>query len=59
MGKKYLGHQDRAVNKRGLACQQARSRSPGKRFVSYERNVTFQLFSWRDLASKLVKMFSR
>ena len=32
--KNYLGHWD-------LACQQARSRYPGKLFVPYERNATF------------------
>ena len=36
--KNYLGHRD-------LACQQARSRYPGKRFVPYERNATFHIIS--------------
>ena len=36
--KNYLGHRD-------LACQQARSRYPGKLFVSYERNTTFHIIS--------------
>ena len=35
--KNYLGHRD-------LACQQARSRYPGKLFVPYERNCNFSLF---------------
>ena len=29
---------------RDFACQQARSRYPGKLFISYERNVTFDIF---------------
>ena len=36
--KNYLGHRD-------LACQQARSRYPGKLFVPYERNATFHIIS--------------
>ena len=36
--KNYLGHRD-------LACQQARSRYPGKVFVPYERNATFHIIS--------------
>ena len=50
--KNYLGHRD-------LACQQARSRYPGKRFVLYERNATYYFITRRDLACKLVEMFSR
>ena len=34
----YLGHRD-------LACQQARSRYPGKLFVPYEPNATFPIIS--------------
>ena len=46
---------------RDLACQQARSRYTGKRFVSYERSGTFHIIfvTRRDLACKLVEMFSR
>ena len=36
--KNYLCHRD-------LACQQARSRYPGKLFVPYERNATFHIIS--------------
>ena len=48
-GKHYPGHRD-------LACQQARSRYTGKRFVSYERNVTFHVIfvKRRDLARRAV-----
>ena len=35
-----LGHQE-------VACQQARSRYPGKLFVSYERNATFHIISYQ------------
>ena len=50
--KNDLGHRD-------LACQQARSTR--KHFVSYERSVTFRVIfiTRRDLACKLVEMFSR
>ena len=52
--KNYLDHQDHA-------CHQARSRLTGKLFVPYERKVTFHTIfvRRRDLACKLVKMFSR
>ena len=41
---------------RDLACLQARSRLTGKRFVSYERKVTFHTIfvRKRDLACKLL-----
>ena len=49
------------INKRDLAYQQARSRLTGKRFVSYERKVTFHtiFLRRRNLACKVVEMFSR
>ena len=38
------------------ACEEARSRWPEKRFVSYERNY---FITRRDLTRKLVEMFSK